>query len=31
MKGNARDIAKLKVDVVEAKTSVSVGDGLNVN
>lgn len=30
MKGNARDIAKLKVDVVEAKTSVSVGDGLNV-
>lgn len=30
MKGNARDIAKLKVDVVEAKTSVSVGDGLHV-
>ena len=30
MKGNARDIAKLKVDVVEAKTSVSVSDGLNV-
>ena len=30
MKGNARDIAKLKVDIVEAKTSVSVGDGLNV-
>lgn len=30
MKGNARDIAKLKVDVVEAKTSVSVGNGLNV-
>jgi putative adhesin len=30
VKGNARDIAKLKVDVVEAKTSVSVGDGLHV-
>lgn len=30
MKGNARDIAKLKVNVVEAKTSVSVGNGLNV-
>ena len=30
MNGNARDIAKLKVDVVEAKTSVSVGDGLHV-
>lgn len=29
MKGNARDIAKLKVDVVEAKTSVTVGNGLN--
>ena len=30
VKDNARDIAKLKVDVVEAKTSVSVGDGLHV-